>query len=302
MVILLTNCTKYILNRIQKSVQRPKTVDKQIITNERMINMRKITALAASLILSLGVLAGCGSTQKDTEKLTVGASAVPHAEILENVREDLKELGYDLEVTIFNDYVLPNKALSEGQLDANFFQHIPYLEEMNTNEDLGLTWTVKVHIEPMGLYSDKITSLEELPDGASIAIPNDATNGSRALKLLASNGLITLKDTEVASVLDITGNTKNLQFTELDAPALPRTLVDVDAAVINTNYAIEADLNPLEDAIIIESSESPYANVIAVREADKDSDKIKALSDVLNSEKTRTFIEEKYDGSIFPAF
>ncbi len=267
-----------------------------------MINMRKITALAASLILSLGVLAGCGSTQKDTEKLTVGASAVPHAEILENVREDLKELGYDLEVTIFNDYVLPNKALSEGQLDANFFQHIPYLEEMNTNEDLGLTWTVKVHIEPMGLYSDKITSLEELPDGASIAIPNDATNGSRALKLLASNGLITLKDTEVASVLDITGNTKNLQFTELDAPALPRTLVDVDAAVINTNYAIEADLNPLEDAIIIESSESPYANVIAVREADKDSDKIKALSDVLNSEKTRTFIEEKYDGSIFPAF
>jgi len=267
-----------------------------------MINMKKITALTASLILSLGVFAGCSGAEDSTEKLTVGASAVPHAEILENVREDLKELGYDLEVTIFNDYVLPNKALSEGQLDANFFQHIPYLEEMNTNEDLGLTWTVKVHIEPMGLYSDKITSLEELSDGASIAIPNDATNGSRALKLLASNGLITLKDTEVASVLDITENPKNLEFTELDAPALPRTLVDVDAAVINTNYAIEADLNPLEDAIIIESSESPYANVIAVREADKDSDKVKALNEVLGSEKTRTFIEEKYEGSIFPAF
>lgn len=264
--------------------------------------MKKTAALVTSLILSLGVLAGCASANDSTEKLVVGASAVPHAEILENVREDLKELGYELEVTIFNDYVLPNKALSEGQLDANFFQHIPYLEEMNTNEDLGLTWTVKVHLEPMGLYSEKITSLEELTDGASIAIPNDATNGSRALKLLALNGLIKLKDTEVASVLDITENPKNLKFSELDAPALPRTLVDVDAAVINTNYAIEADLNPLNDAIIIESSESPYANVLAVKEDDKDSEKIKALNDVLNSEKTRSFIEEKYEGSIFPAF
>ncbi|WP_312461395.1 MetQ/NlpA family ABC transporter substrate-binding protein, partial [Proteiniclasticum sp.] len=201
-----------------------------------------------------------------------------------------------------NDYVLPNTALSEGQLDANFFQHIPYLEEMNSKENLGITWTVKVHIEPMGLYSDKISSLDELKDGATIAIPNDATNGSRALKLLADNGLITLKDTEIASVLDITSNEKNLKFKELDAPALPRTLVDVDAAVINTNYAIEGDLNPLEDAIVIESAESPYANVLAVKEENKDSEKTKALNTVLNSEKTKKFIEEKYEGSIFPAF
>lgn len=264
--------------------------------------MKKTISLAASVILTLGLLAGCGAKESANEKLVVGASAVPHAEILENLKDDLADLGYDLEVTIFNDYVLPNKALSEGQLDANFFQHIPYLEEMNTNENLGLTWTVKVHIEPMALYSEKITSLEELEDGASIAIPNDATNGSRALKLLAANDLITLKDTEVASVLDILENPKNLQFTELDAPALPRTLVDVDAAVINTNYAIAADLNPLEDALLIESGESPYANVLAVREADKDSEKTKALNKVLNSEKTKSFIEDKYKGTIFPAF
>lgn len=263
--------------------------------------MKKILTILSAALLSVSILAACGS-KSSSDKIIVGASAVPHAEILENVKEDLKELGYDLEVKIFNDYVLPNTALSEGQLDANFFQHIPYLEEMNSKENLGITWTAKVHIEPMGLYSEKIASLDELKDGATIAIPNDATNGSRALKLLAENGLIALKDTETASVLDITSNVKNLNFKELDAPALPRTLVDVDAAVINTNYAIEADLNPLEDAIIIESSESPYANVLAVKVKNKDSEKTKALNTVLNSEKTKKFIEEKYKGTIAPAF
>lgn len=263
--------------------------------------MKKILSIVTAVLLSTSILAACGQ-KSSSEKIVVGASAVPHAEILENVKEDLKELGFDLEVKVFNDYVLPNTALAEGQLDANFFQHIPYLEEMNTKENLGITWTVKVHIEPMGLYSDKIESLADLKDGATIAIPNDATNGSRALKLLADNGLITLKDTEIASVLDITSNEKNLTFKELDAPALPRTLVDVDAAVINTNYAIEGDLNPLDDAIIIESSESPYANVLAVKEENKESEKTKALNTVLTSEKTKKFIEEKYEGSIFPAF
>jgi len=263
--------------------------------------MKKIFAILTAALLSTSILTACGE-KSSSEKIVVGASAVPHAEILENVKDDLKELGFELEVKVFNDYVLPNTALSEGQLDANFFQHIPYLEEMNSKENLGITWTVKVHIEPMGLYSDKISSLDELKDGATIAIPNDATNGSRALKLLADNGLITLKDTEIASVLDITSNEKNLKFKELDAPALPRTLVDVDAAVINTNYAIEGDLNPLEDAIVIESAESPYANVLAVKEENKDSEKTKALNTVLNSEKTKKFIEEKYEGSIFPAF
>lgn len=262
--------------------------------------MKKTVSLFLGALLSLGLLAGCG--QKDAKTIVVGASAVPHAEILENAREDLKALGYELEIKVFNDYVLPNKALSEGELDANFFQHIPYLEEMNKAENLGLTWTVKVHIEPMGLYSEKITDVADLKDGATIAIPNDATNGSRALKLLAANDLIELKDTEIASVLDITANPKNLKFTELDAPALPRTLVDVDAAVINMNYALEGGLNPLADALLIEGSESPYANVLAVREADKDSDKIKALNQVLTNENTKKFIEEKYEGSIFPAF
>lgn len=264
--------------------------------------MKKTVGIVLSALLSVGLLAGCGSKEKGLTKIVVGASAVPHAEILENTREDLKELGYDLEVKIFNDYVLPNKALSEGQLDANFFQHIPYLEEMNEKDKLGITWSTKVHIEPLGLYSDKIEGVKDLADGAKIAIPNDATNGSRALKLLADNGLIKLKDAESVSLLDITENLKGFKFVELDAPALPRTLVDVDAAVINTNYAIEANLNPLEDALLIESSESPYANVIAVREADKDSDKTKALNTVLTSEKTKKFIEEKYKGAIVPAF
>ncbi|MGB4587629.1 MAG: MetQ/NlpA family ABC transporter substrate-binding protein [Clostridiaceae bacterium] len=264
--------------------------------------MKKTLGIVVSALLSVGLLAGCGSTQKDLTKLVVGASAVPHAEILENAREDLKALGYDLEVKIFNDYVLPNKALSEGQLDANFFQHIPYLEEMNAKDNLGLVWSTKVHIEPIAVYSDKIEDIKDLADGAKIAIPNDATNGSRALKLLADNDLITLKDAEIVSLLDITANPKNFEFVELDAPALPRTLIDVDAAVINTNYAIEADLNPLEDALLIESSESPYANVVAVREADKDSEKTKALNTVLTNEKTKKFIEEKYKGAVVPAF
>jgi D-methionine transport system substrate-binding protein len=264
--------------------------------------MKKTLGIVLSALLSVGLLAGCGSKEKALTKLVVGASAVPHAEILENAREDLKALGYDLEIKIFNDYVIPNKALSEGQLDANYFQHIPYLEEMNTKDNLGITWSTKVHIEPMALYSDKIKGIKDLADGAKIAIPNDATNGSRALKLLADNDLIKLKDAEIVSLLDITENAKNFEFVELDAPALPRTLVDVDAAVINTNYAIEADLNPLEDALLIESSESPYANVVAVKEADKDSDKTKALNTVLTNEKTKKFIEEKYKGAVVPAF
>lgn len=263
--------------------------------------MKKTIGILLSVIVSLGLLAACGD-KTDDKTIIVGASSVPHAEILENVRVDLKALGYELEVKIFNDYILPNKALSEGTLDANYFQHIPYLEEMNTKGNLGLTWTVKVHIEPMGLYSGKITDVKDLPEGATIAIPNDATNGSRALKLLADNGLITLIEAESVSLLDITANPKNLQFQELDAPALPRTLTDVDAAVINTNYAYEAGLDPLTDALFIETSDSPYANVLAVREADKASNKTKALDTVLNSEKTKSFIDEKYKGAIFPAF
>lgn len=264
--------------------------------------MNKKISLVASLILSVSLLGACGEKDAAKEKIIIGATPVPHAEILENIKDDLDELGYTLEVKIFNDYVLPNKALSDGQLDANFFQHIPYLETMNASENLGLTWATKVHLEPLGLYSNKIKSLDELKEGATITIPNDNTNGSRALKLLADNGLITLEDKELVSLLDIKTNPLKLKIEELDAPALPRTLQDVDASVINTNYALEADLNPTEDAIIIESSNSPYANVLAVRDADKASAKTKALIKVLNSDKTKAFIEEEYKGSILPAF
>lgn len=264
--------------------------------------MKRKISIIISLVISASLLAACGGKEDDKEKIIIGATPVPHAEILENVKEDLDELGYTLEVKIFNDYIIPNTALSDGQLDANFFQHIPYLESMNTSDALKLTWATKVHLEPLGLYSNKIKSLDELTDGATITIPNDNTNGSRALKLLADNGLITLEDKELVSLLDIKSNRLNLKIEELDAPALPRTLQDVDASVINTNYALEADLNPTEDAIIIESSDSPYANVLAVREADGTSEKTKALIKVLNSEKTKKFIEEEYKGSILPAF
>ncbi len=264
--------------------------------------MNKKISIIASLLLSASLLAACGGKEDDKEKIIIGATPVPHAEILENIKDDLDELGYTLEIKIFNDYIIPNTALSDGQLDANFFQHIPYLESMNTSDNLGITWATKVHLEPLGLYSDKIKSLDELSEGATITIPNDNTNGSRALKLLADNGLITLEDKELVSLLDIKSNKLNIKIEELDAPALPRTLQDVDASVINTNYALEADLNPTEDAIIIESSDSPYANVLAVREDDRASAKTKALIKVLNSEKTKKFIEEEYKGSILPAF
>lgn len=264
--------------------------------------MNKKISIIASLLLSASLLAACGGKEDDKEKIIIGATPVPHAEILENIKDDLDELGYTLEIKIFNDYIIPNTALSDGQLDANFFQHIPYLESMNASDNLGITWATKVHLEPLGLYSDKIKSLDELSEGATITIPNDNTNGSRALKLLADNGLITLEDKELVSLLDIKSNKLNLKIEELDAPALPRTLQDVEASVINTNYALEADLNPTEDAIIIESSDSPYANVLAVREDDRASEKTMALVKVLNSEKTKKFIEEEYKGSILPAF
>ncbi|NLC66838.1 MAG: ABC transporter substrate-binding protein [Clostridium sp.] len=268
--------------------------------------MKKTKSFAVIIIfvLLIGVFSACSSKDEDVklEKLVVGASPSPHAEILENIKEDLKEDGYDLEIKIFTDYIIPNKALNEKSLDANFFQHQPYLEQMNADLDLGLTYTVKVHIEPMGLYSNKIDDVNDIEDGFKVSIPNDQTNGSRALKLLADNGIIKLADKELVSKYDITENKYNLDITELDAASLPRTLDDVDMSIINTNYAYEADLNPLEDSIIIEAKDSPYANLVAVREDNKDEDKIKALSKHLTSDKTKKFIEEKYKDAIIPAF
>jgi D-methionine transport system substrate-binding protein len=249
-------------------------------------------------------LTACGSKASGDNKkvIKVGATPVPHAEILEQVKPILEKEGYTLEIVEFKDYVTPNTALSEGQIDANFFQHVPYLKKTIAEKKYDLDYTVKVHLEPMGLYSKKITKLDELKEGAKIAIPNDPTNAARALRVLEAAGLIKVKAGDLVTELDITENPKNLKVIELDSPQLPRTLDDVDAAVINTNFALEAGLNPTKDAIAIESKDSPYANVLAVRTADKNKPYIKALSKALNSPEIKKFIEDKYKGSIIPAF
>lgn len=271
-------------------------------------NILKFTIAGA---VALG-LAACDS--KETKKveetkveakqtvIKIGATPVPHVEILEAVKPLLKAKGYDLEIVEFTDYVTPNIAVNEGELDANFFQHLPYLEEFNKNKNTDLVKTVNVHLEPMGLYSHKIKALGELADGATIAVPNDPTNESRALDILVKEGLLKFKEVDFKTVVDITENPKNLKIKELDAPQLPRVLDEVDAAIINTNYALSANLNPLKDAIIIESKDSPYANIVVVKKGNENKDSIKALNEVINSEEIRTFIKEKYQGSIVEAF
>ncbi|CAM4489038.1 MetQ/NlpA family ABC transporter substrate-binding protein [Paenibacillus tarimensis] len=237
-------------------------------------------------------------------KLSVAATPVPHAEILNFVKDSLLEQGVELEVVEFTDYVQPNVQVYEKQLDANFFQHVPYLEQFNSEKGYDLVKVNGVHIEPIGAYSNKIKSLDELTDGAKVAIPNDATNGGRSLLLFAANGLITLKDGigVEATIADIVDNPKNLEFVELEAATLPRVLDEVALAAINTNYALEAGLMPTEDAIIIEDSNSPYVNILAARPDNKDSEAIQKLAAALNTEEVRQFIEEKYKGAVVPAF
>ena len=267
--------------------------------------MKKIFSLIIVLTMALSFTA-CSkspSTSGTSSKtITIGASPVPHKEILEKVKSILKKEGYTLKIVEFNDYVTPNTALAEGELDANFFQHIPYLTKMNEEKKLNLDYTVKVHIEPMGLYSSKVKDIKSIKEGATIAIPNDATNGSRALKVLEVTGLIKLKAGEIVSKLDIIENLKKIKIMELDAPQLPKVLGEVDAALITANYALEASLNPTKDAIVLESKDSPYANILAVRKNNKSSEGIVALSKALNSDEIRNFIKENYKGNIIPAF
>ena len=234
--------------------------------------------------------------------IKIGATPVPHVEILEAVKPLLKAKGYDLQIVEFTDYVTPNIAVDEGELDANFFQHAPYLNEFNANKNTQLVKTVNVHLEPMGLYSKKIKSLDELEDGASIAVPNDPTNESRALDILVKQGLLTFNDVALKTVVDIKDNPKNLKIKELDAPQLPRVLDEVDAAIINTNYALAANLNPLKDALVIESKDSPYANIVVVKKGNENTEYIKALNEAINSDEIKKFIKEKYNGSIVEAF
>lgn len=291
--------------------------------------MKKALQSILSLTL-IGVLAACGSnsannasgtapsasptTEASAEPsqepaaepvtLVVGASAIPHAQILNAIAPQLEAEGVILDIKEFTDYILPNTQLSEGALDANFFQHKPYLDDQNEKNGSDLVSVTAVHVEPFGAYSEKITSIDELADGAKVAIPNDATNGGRALILLAKNGLITLSDdTNIGSTkADITENPKNLEIIELEAAILPRQLAEVDLALINSNYALEAGLVPTEDALFIESGDSPYANLLVSRPDNKDSEAIQKLAAALTSPEAKAFIEEEYQGSVVPAF
>ncbi len=266
--------------------------------------MSKRWLLVAGVILLVGLVGLSSLFSAETKVLKVGASPTPHAEILAEIKPLLAQEGIELEIIEFQDYVQPNLALAEGELDANFFQHIPYLEQFCKDHRLALTYIAKVHIEPMGVYSRKIKSLSELRNRAVVAIPNDPTNCGRALLLLEQAQLIELKEGVglVATELDVVKNPKNLQIKPLEAAQLPRVLDEVDLAVINTNYALPAQLVPTRDALFIEGSESPYANVLAVREEDKNDPALQKLAQALNSSVVKEYLLKNYQGDIVPAF
>ncbi|SFU98284.1 D-methionine transport system substrate-binding protein [Paenacidovorax caeni] len=238
--------------------------------------------------------------------LKVAATAVPHAEILNFVKPQLKAQGVDLQVKEFSDYVQPNIAVEDKQLDVNFFQHQPYLDSFNKDRKTSLVAVPdgKVHVEPFGAYSSKIKNIKDLKDGASVAIPNDPSNGGRALILLAKQGLIELKDPKslTPTPLDVVKNPKKLKFRELEAPLLPRALNDVDLALINTNYAIEAKLNPTQDALFIEGADSPYTNIVVSRTDRAQDPTIAKLIKALHTPEVKKFIQDKYKGAVVPAF
>lgn len=298
--------------------------------------MRKVLGIAAVTVLTAGLLAGCSGQAAETTaaettaeqttaaeaesseaaestaagetvKLVVGASPAPHAEILEAVKPILAEQGIDLEIKEFTDYVQPNLALESGDLDANYFQHYPYLEQFNEENGTHLVSAAAIHYEPFGLYAGKTTSLDDLADGATIAVPNDATNEARALLLLEAEGLITLKEGVglEATKTDVVENPKNINIFEIEAAQIPRSLQDVDMAVINGNYAIEAGLQ-VADALAVESADSlaatTYGNIVAVQEGHEEDPAILALIDALTSDEAKSFIETTYNGAVVPLF
>ena len=297
--------------------------------------IKKAAAVAAVGILG-GALAGCagkqetgtgaGTTAAETEAGTeagttaaetgeevelttikVGATPAPHAEILEIVKDNLQEKGYNLEIVEYNDYILPNNAVQDGELDANFFQHTPYLEDFNAQNGTTLVDVATIHFEPFGLYAGKTASLEELQEGAKVAVPNDTTNEARALLLLEAQGLIKLKEGVgiSATKIDIVENPLNLEIVELEAAQIARTLPDVDIAAINGNYAVDAGLK-LSDALAVEAADSlaaqTYGNVLVVKEGNEDSEVTKALVEVLLSEEVKEYINATYEGAVVPVF
>ena len=295
--------------------------------------MKKILALTLSAILCLGLLAGCGTeatpsatdpattepatepssettgTTGELETIIVGASSTPHAEILEAVRGELEALGYNLEVEVFNDYIIPNTALADGSLYANYFQHGPYLENFNAERGTDLVNAAAIHYEPMGIYPGSKASLDELSEGDTIAVPNDGSNETRALLLLQDEGYITLKEgidaSSVATKLDIVDNPLNLEILEMNAENIPHSLPDVAFGIINGNYALQAGLTG-NDALASEDAESDaaqtYANIVACRNGDENSDKIQALITALTSDTCRDYIESTYNGAVVPIF
>ena len=292
--------------------------------------MKKLLALTLALVLCLGLAACGGGTSTDTDTnadtssdadtngdatangetitLTVGATPNPHAEILAQVKDDLAAEGIDLVVKEYSDYVVPNTAVEEGDLDANYFQHTPYMDKFNEENGTHLVSVGKIHYEPMGIYPGLTKTLEELPDGATIAVPNDATNEARALQLLAAQGLIELKEDAGlnATPNDITSNPKNLQFKELEAAMLPQTASEVDLSVINSNFAMEGGMNPATDALASEDADSEaaqtFANIVAVKEGHENDPAIQALVKALQSDKVKEYIEKTYSGAVVAVF
>lgn len=259
--------------------------------------MRKlIVAAAIAALFSAGAALA--------EDIKVGVTAGEHAQIMEKVKEIAAKKGLNIEIVEFSDYVVPNQALADGDLNANSFQHQPYLDNQIADRGFDIVSVGTTITTPMGVYSKKVKSLDELKDGATVGIPNDPTNGGRALLVLASKGLIKVDEAKGLKVgpADVTENPKNIQFAELDAAQLPRSLDDVDAAVINTNYAMEAGLHPKKDAIAIEGEKSPYANVIAVRTADKDAPWVKTLVESYHDDSIKAFINEEFKGALIPSF
>ncbi|NJC33269.1 D-methionine transport system substrate-binding protein [Sphingomonas jejuensis] len=266
--------------------------------------MKRRSFLGAGLALTLAACSGSGDDQTDGTTLSVAATAVPHAEILEHVKPVLAREGVNLEVRVFNDYVQPNVQVAEGRMDVNYFQTKPYLDDFNRNRGTQLQTIAGVHVEPLGGYSRKHRTLNDLPQGATVAIPSEASNNGRALLVMQKAGLIRLRDpaNPLASVRDIVANPKNLQIRELEAATLPRVLGEVDLALINTNYALDAGLSPVRDALMIEGADSPYVNYVVGQPGAADDERVQKLMAALRSPETRAFIERTYSGAVLPAF
>lgn len=279
--------------------------------------MKKLSFIL-SIILLVGILAACGDKNESSndkekesesnalseEKLVIGTTAGPQEQIMEKVVEVAAEEGLEIELKVFSDYILPNTALAEGDLDANSYQHKPFLDQFNEDHDTDLSVVGKTILNPMGVYSEEYDNFDDLPDGAKIGLPNDPTNGSRALYILEKAGYITLKEgkDENDSIMDIEDNPKNLDFIELEAAQIPKQLSELDAAAINTNFAIEAGLVPTEDAIILESTDSPYVNYLVVRTENIEDPVVEKLVKAYQNDEVKAFIEEEFKGSMIPSW